>query len=59
MAEVVEQQNVFKVRVRLKDKPEWMRPGMEGVAKIDVDRRLYASIWTRKLVNWIRMKLWW
>ncbi|HQL73267.1 MAG: macrolide transporter subunit MacA [Planctomycetes bacterium ADurb.Bin126] len=59
VAEVVEQQNIFKVRVRLKDKPDWMRPGMEGVAKIDVDRRLYASIWTRKLVNWIRMKLWW
>ena len=58
VAEVVEQKNVFKVRVRLKDRPAWVRPGMEGVAKIDIDRRLYAEIWTRKLVNWIRMKLW-
>lgn len=59
VAEVVEQQNVFKVRVRLKDIPPDLMPGMEGVAKVDVDRRHYASIWTRKLVNWIRMKLWW
>ena len=59
VAEVVNQRNVFKVRVGLHDRPEWMRPGMEGVAKVFIDRRHYASIWTRKLVNWARMKLWW
>jgi len=59
MAEVVKQKNVFKVRVRLLDVHPWMRPGMEGVAKIDIDKRPYAWIWTRKIVNWVRMKLWW
>ena len=31
---------------------------MEGVAKIDIDKRPYAWIWTRKIINWVRMKLW-
>ena len=58
MAEVVKQKNVFKVRVRLLELYPWMRPGMEGVAKIDLARRPYAWIWTRKIINWVRMKLW-
>ncbi len=61
MAEVENNRNVFKVRVRLLETYEqhaWMRPGMEGVAKITVGKRRYAWIWTRKLINWIRMKLW-
>jgi len=58
MAEVVNQRNVFRVRVRLLEIHSWMRPGMEGVAKVSVGRRRYIWIWTRKIVNWIRMKLW-
>lgn len=58
VAEVVENRNVFKVRVRLKEIPVWMRPGMEGVAKITIGPRRYVWIWTRKIVNWFRMKLW-
>ncbi len=60
VAEVVEQENVFKVRVRLLDiDPGWMRPGLEGVAKIDIGDRSHGWLLTRKLVNWVRMKLWW
>jgi hypothetical protein len=58
VAEVVNQRNVFKVRVRLLQKHSWMRPGMEGVARVYVGKRRYVWIWTRKIVNWIRMKLW-
>jgi multidrug resistance efflux pump len=63
MAEVVEQKNVFKVRVRLvgldlAGRHNWLRPGMEGVGKVQLGRQPYAWLWTRKLVNWIRMKLW-
>ncbi len=57
-AEVVNNRNVFKVRVRLLENRPWMRPGMEGVAKITIEKRRYAWIWSRKVVNWIRMKLW-
>ncbi len=58
VAEVVNQRNVFKVRVQLLDTHSWMRPGMEGIAKVSVGKRRYVWIWTRKIVNWIRMKLW-
>lgn len=62
MAEVVDQKNVFKVRVRLipadgAAAPPF-KPGVEGLAKIDIEERAYVAIWTRQLVNWIRMKLW-
>jgi len=58
IAEVVNQRNVFKVRVQLLQTYPWMRPGMEGVAKVSVGKRRYVWIWTRKIVNWVRMKLW-
>ena len=58
VAEVVDQKNVFKVRVRLLETNERMKPGMEGVAKIDIDKRSYAWLWTHKITNWIKMKLW-
>jgi hypothetical protein len=35
-----------------------LRPGMEGIAKVNVDERRLVSIWTRKIVLWGRMKLW-
>ncbi len=58
IAEVVNNRNVFKVRVRLLETRSWMRPGMEGIAKISIGKRLYIWIWTRRIVNWLRMKLW-
>ena len=58
VARVVDRHNVFEVRVKLSEIHPWMRPGMEGVGKITIDERSYAWIWTRKIVNWVRMKLW-
>jgi hypothetical protein len=58
MSEVVERQNVFKVRVRLVESDLQILPGMEGLAKVDIGQHAYGWIWTRKLVNWVRMKLW-
>jgi hypothetical protein len=37
----------------------WLRPGMEGAAKIDVGRRNVTWTVTRKLLNWLKLKLWW
>ena len=66
VAEVKDQKNIFRVRVVLDDErlkagqpPDWLLPGAEGVAKVDIERRRYAWIWTRQLVNWVRMRLWW
>ena len=35
-----------------------LRPGMQGVGKIDIDQRNYLWIWTRSAVDWMRMKMW-
>jgi hypothetical protein len=37
---------------------ELLRPGMEGVAKIDVDRRSLAGIWLRPVIGWMRLFAW-
>ena len=37
---------------------ELLRPGMEGVGKINVDERRLVGIWTRKLVLWAKMFVW-
>ncbi|XAM00269.1 HlyD family efflux transporter periplasmic adaptor subunit [Phycisphaeraceae bacterium D3-23] len=57
-AELVDGENVFRVRVELDSPPDWLRPGVEGIAKVDVGTRRYAWMWTREAVNWVRMKLW-
>lgn len=58
VAVVVDQKNVFNVRARLLATPSLFRPGMEGVAKVNIEKRSYGFVYTRKLVNWVRMKLW-
>lgn len=60
MAEVIDGRNVFRARAALDaDAPsDWLRPGMEGVAHTYVGERAYGWIWTRRLVNWVRMGLW-
>ncbi|MDP6635126.1 MAG: hypothetical protein QGG42_09525 [Phycisphaerae bacterium] len=58
VARPAEGKNVFPVRIKLLRTAAWMRPGMTGVAEIYIDRRPYAYIWTRRLVNWVRMKFW-
>jgi hypothetical protein len=53
--------NVFKVRVKFDPGQDthWLKPGVEGLAKIDVPpKRRYAWIWTHRMINWVRMKLW-
>ncbi|MEE8296967.1 MAG: HlyD family efflux transporter periplasmic adaptor subunit, partial [Hyphomicrobium sp.] len=58
MAELSNQRNIFKIHTRLERKPTWMRPGMRGVAKIEVGPRSYGWIVTHRLADWLRMKLW-
>jgi RND family efflux transporter MFP subunit len=51
--------NYFRVEATLESGPDpRMRPGMEGVAKVSVDDRRLAWIWTRELANWLRLKAW-
>ena len=58
IAEVVDHQNVFRVRARISELLDWMRPGMEGEARISAGQKTYLWIFSHRLVNWLRMKLW-
>ena len=58
VAEAREGRTVFRVEAALDAPTLRLRPGMEGVAKIDVDERLLAWIWTRGLIDWIKLALW-
>jgi RND family efflux transporter MFP subunit len=53
-----EGRNYFRVEAQLDSTPERLRPGMEGVGKVEVGRRLLIWIWTRQVIDWMRLKLW-
>jgi RND family efflux transporter MFP subunit len=55
---VDEGRNYFRVEAVAKGAPEKLRPGMEGIGKIQVERRKLLWIWTHKLVHWMRMWVW-
>jgi len=58
VATASEGRNSFRVEARLVQTPERLRPGMVGVAKVDVDRRRLLWIWTHDAVDWLRLTLW-
>lgn len=58
VAETDSGHNTFRVEGTLDGSPASLRPGMEGVGKIDVATRSYAWVWTRSLMDWARMLLW-
>lgn len=57
-AQVVDGENVFRVLAELEERPDWLRPGMRGAAKLEGPQKPYLLIWTRDVVEWVRMKLW-
>jgi hypothetical protein len=51
--------NYFTVETVLTDPGEEpLRPGMEGVAKVEIDERRLIWIWTRKIILWFRLFIW-
>jgi multidrug efflux pump subunit AcrA (membrane-fusion protein) len=58
VAEARDGLNAFTVRATVGEPAGWMRPGMSGVAKIDAGSRRLISIWSRPLVDWLRLRLW-
>jgi HlyD family secretion protein/GAF domain-containing protein len=50
--------NRFRVEAELLGEPGRLRPGMEGVGKIEIDERKLIWIWTRSLVDRVRLWLW-
>jgi hypothetical protein len=58
IAEAESGRNVFRVEGKLTDNPERLRPGMEGVGKIEIGRRSLGWIWLHPLIDWARMWSW-
>ena len=53
-----EGRNSFRVEGRLTGPSPHLRPGMEGVAKIDTGQSSLVWIWTRRVVEWFRLVAW-
>jgi hypothetical protein len=58
IAEAQSGRNVFRVEGRLTADPAHLRPGMEGVGKIEIGRRSVAWIWFHPLIDWARIWSW-
>ena len=55
-----EEGNIFLVRGKLVEAPpDWWRPGMSGITKINVGKRNVLWIVTHRTVDFFRMLLWW
>jgi multidrug resistance efflux pump len=53
-----EGRNSFRVEGRLTGPSSHLRPGMEGVAKINTGQHSLVWIWTRRVVEWLRLMAW-
>ena len=53
-----EGRNYFRVEAVMDNHSDLMRPGMEGIAKIEAGREKLLWIWTRRLVGWLRLFAW-
>ena len=52
--------NIFYVNGDIQgDVQDWWRPGMSGIAKINSGQRSLLWIFTHRLVDFLRLKLWW
>jgi len=53
-----EGKNQFEVRVRLDEAAGWMRPGMEGIIRLDSGEHSLLYIGTRRIVDIARLWIW-
>jgi RND family efflux transporter MFP subunit len=50
--------NIFRVEASLANAPELLRPGMEGVGKINAGRERLVWIWSHEIIDWLRLWIW-
>ena len=58
VSEVVSGRNTFRLEATLGSTPDFLRPGMQGAARIEIGERRLGWIWTHELVQWLTLKLW-
>ncbi|MDX2199877.1 MAG: HlyD family efflux transporter periplasmic adaptor subunit [Phycisphaerae bacterium] len=57
-AEPVDGENVVLVEADADLQSDWLRPGMEGVARIEIGRRPVWWICLHRAIDWMRMNYW-
>ncbi len=50
--------NLFEVQARLDAAGVALRPGLQGVTRIDAGEASWAWIWGHRALNWLRLALW-
>ncbi|MDN3276631.1 HlyD family efflux transporter periplasmic adaptor subunit [Frankia sp. RB7] len=58
VATASEGRNHFRVEAAVQGTAPLLRPGMEGIGKISIDRRSWLAIWSRSLSDWIHITAW-
>lgn len=58
VATAKEGRNYFRVEGRMQEVLPGLRPGMEGIGKISVERRKLIWVWTHEMTDWLRLQLW-
>jgi len=58
VASTTEGRNFFRVEADLLGESDRVRPGMEGVGKVDIEQRRLISIWTHRLMRWLKLRAW-
>jgi hypothetical protein len=53
-----EGRNFFRIEAHLDDNSVALRPGMEGVGKIEVGRAPLVWVWTHPLIEWLWLTAW-
>ncbi len=49
---------IFRVEAALHDAPKILRPGMEGVGKINAGQANLLWVWTHDMIDWIKLWYW-
>ena len=58
MARPAEGRNVFEVETDVTADAERIRPGLEGVGKLDTGRAALGWVWFHGVADWLRLALW-
>ena len=58
VSEARDGRNVFRAEAELSEQLLAMRPGMEGVVRVDAGEARRVWVWSRTLIDWVRLRLW-
>ncbi len=58
VSSVEEGRNYFRVEAVMADHSDLLRPGMEGVTRIEIGEAKKIWIWTRRMTEWLRLFTW-